>query len=805
MGGRWVRDASFALRRLRRAPGESLVSVLTLALGIGATVALYSVVKGVLLDPLPYDRPDELVAIFEAHPAREVTRNVTNPGTLRDWRERVGALDGAEGIVMQQPQVVEGRGVPVEVQANLVTPGFFALLGVEPTLGRGFDAGADPATEVVLSHRGWQELFGGDPEIVGEGVRISGSSVTVVGVLPPVVVPFAEGSALFYSYPLEALGDQGTIGRFIWGVGRLAPEAGMGRLDEELDAVSRALAEEWPDFHTGWEANAVPLDEVLLGDVRAGLWTLLGAVALLLVVAAMNVANVTMARVADRRREMAVRSALGAGTGALSRQLFTESLLLAGAGGLVGVAAAWVAVRVAAIRLPAGFTLPRIETVGLDPTVLVAALAVTAGSGLVLGFIPALHARRASPATTLRAEGRGPSRWSGRFRAGLVVVEVALSVVLLSGAALLVRSFVTLTAQDPGFDAASVVTARVNLRGERWADDDEARWRFHREVQGELARIPGVEAAGAVSFLPLDGLGSATSYAPGDRPEPARGEWPVADVRTVAGSYFEAMEIDLVRGRSFDARDGADTPRRVVVSRALAEAHWPDADPVGKSIVINWNDLEPWTIVGVVADVRHAGLDQEPRAMVYLNHEQAPWFASLFVVVRARGEAGPVVSAIRAAVSRLDPAVPVTRVRVMDEVVSAATAHARITTFLLGAFALVSALLASVGLYGVLSTAVARRVREIGVRMALGASASAVVGEVLRRGGTWVGGGLLAGLAAALASGGLLRSLLYGVPPRDPLALAGAVLLFGAVACVASLVPAIRAVRVHPVEALRAE
>lgn len=803
--GPWSRDLRFAVRRLRRTPGDTVVSVLTLALGIGATVALYSVVKAVLLDPLPYDEPASLVALFEAHPARAVDRNVTNPGVLRDWRERVGALAAVEGVVMQQPQVVEGRGLPVEVQGSLVTPGLFGMLGVEPILGRDFDSGAEPATEVVLSHRGWQEHFAGDPDIVGRGIRISGTAVTVVGVLPPVLVPFAEGSSLFYTIPLHVLGDQGTTGRFVWGVGRLATGADMPRLEAELAGVSQALAEEWPDFQAGWEAKPVPLDEVLLGDVRAGLWVLMGAVGLLLVVAAVNVANLTLARAAERQREMAVRRALGAGSGALSRQLFTESLLLASTGGALGLALAWVATRIAVARLPAAFDLPRVDEVGVDPAVLVAALAVTAGTGIVLGLAPAFHARRASPAATLRAEGRGPSRRSGRVRATLVVVEVALSVVLLSGAGLLVRSFTSLLSEDPGFDAPSVVTARVHLRGERWSDDDAGQQRFYAALQRELAGLPGIDAAGAVSFLPLDGLGSATSYFPADRPEPPPGERPVADVRTVAGDYFGAMGIRVLQGRSFDSRDGPDAQRRVVVSRALAEAEWPDADPVGRPLSINWNDLDPWTIIGVVEDVRHAGLGEVPRATVYLSEEQAPWFANLSVVLRTRGPAASGVTRLREAVARVDPSVPVTRVRVMKDLVAASTAQARTTTLLLGAFALLSALLAAVGLYGVLSTAVSRRVREIGVRMALGASSRAVVGQVLGRGATWVGIGLLLGLGCAWVTTGVLRSLLYRVAPRDPLALAGAAVLFAAVGTVACLVPAVRALRVHPVEVLRDE
>lgn len=802
-GGATVR---FALRRMRRKPGFTALAVSTTALGIGATVALFSVVQGVLLDPLPYRDPGALVALFEGHRPRDVSRNVANPGNVRAWAD-ARALAGVEGIVLAQPRIVSEPGEPREVMSNIVTPGYLDLLGVAPADGTGFtpDAGAAGGSQVVLTREGWLDLFGGSPEAVGSTVEINGTAARVVGVLDRVHLPFADGSLLLVGMPLEAMGDQTNTGRFLNVVGRLAPGVGVESAAQELSGIMAGLREAHPEFNAGWTVEVEPLRTVVLGDLRAPLWALLAAGGLLLLVACVNVANLTLARATERQAEMAVRSALGASGRALARQVVVENLVLAALGGAMGLGLAWVATRLLTPGLMQAFTIPRLGDVGLDAGVLAFAALVTTATGLVFGLAPAWSAGRRGPGATLGAEGRGPSRRTGQLRRALVVAEVALSVVLLTSAALLVRSFRTLTAVETGFEADRVVTGRVNLTGARYRGT-EPDLRFYADLEARLADLPGVEAAGGVSFLPLDGLGSATSYYAADRPVPPREEWPVADIRPVLGDYFGAMGIALERGRGFAATDDGDAPRVIVVSRSLADQAWPGEDPLGRPLAINWDDLEPWTVVGVVEDVVHAGMGESPRPTVYHTVRQAPYFSFLSVALRTgAADVADAVTGLRNAVAAIDPSVPVTRVRAMDEFVRTATARPRMTAFLVTLFAGTAAMLAAVGLYGVLAFAVARRVREIGVRMALGARTRDVLGMVTGQGLRLVAVGLAMGLAVAAVLGRFVEALLFGVTAHDPWAYAAATFGFAAVGVTACVVPALRAIRIRPGRALREE
>jgi putative ABC transport system permease protein len=802
-GGRMTTSFRFALRRIRRDPVFSGIAVLTMALGIGATVALFSVVKTVLLDPLPYEDPATLVALYEAHPPRGTDRNVANPGNLAAWRE-AGSLEGAEGIVLPQPRLVAGQGEPREVMSSVVTEGYLELLGVAPELGPGFsaDVGAAGGAQVVLSRRGWLELLGGAPDVIGRTLQVNGTTAEVVGVLPPVHLPFAGGSMLLIGMPLTAMGDQTNTGRFLNVVGRRAAGADPSTLARELDGIQAGLREAHPDFNGGWEVQIEPLRGEVLGDVRAPLWVLFGAVAVLLTVACVNVANLTLARATDRSGELAVRTALGASRAGLAGQLVIESLVLAAFGGMAGVAAAWVGTRLLTPSLMETFTVPRLGDVGLDLGVLAFAATITAATGLFFGLAPVLSTRGGGPAATLGAEGRGVGRGGARARRVLVVAEVALSVVLLTSAALLIRSFDSVSRVETGFDRAGAVTGRVNLTGPRYAgtDPDIA---FFNALEAQFTATPGIEAAGGVSFLPLDGLGSATSYHAADRALPAQEEWPVADIRPVTGDYFGAMGIGLERGRLFEATDVADGPRVVVISRALAEQAWPGEDPIGRPLAINWGDLDPWTVIGVVEDVVHAGMAQPPRATAYHTVRQAPYFPFMTLVVRGRGTPADALRDLNAAVAAVDPDVPVTRIQTMEAVVRDATARPRMTAFLVTVFAGVAALLAAVGLYGVLAFTVARRVREIGVRMALGARARDVVTMVTGQGLRLVTVGLVLGLVGAALGSRLLGSLLFSVSAWDPWAFAGSALLFAAVGATACVVPALRAVRIRPGRALR--
>lgn len=795
----------FAVRRMRRDPGFTVLAVLTIALGVGSTVGLFSLVETVLLEPLPYDEPTELVALFEGFPNRDISRNVANPGNVAAWAEAT-ALSGVGGIVLPQPRVLTGVGDPREVMSSFVTPDFLPVLGLDVALGRRFDTDAEGAltgdAEVILTHRGWQELFGGDADIIGTLVEINGGAATIIGVLPAVHVPFAEGSMALLMIPLAQMGDQTNSGRFLNVIGRLAPGVDIERLRAELAGIQGGLREAHADFNAGWEVEVEPLRTVLLGDVRAPLWILLSAVALLLVVACVNVANLTLARATDRRAEMAVRSSLGASGGVLARQLLVESLVLAAVGGGIGIGLAVLATRSLTGPLLQAFTIPRLGEVSLDGTVVLFSIGIIAATGLLFGLAPALTTARLRPGATLGAEGRGASRSTGRLRSALVMAEVALSVVLLTSAGLLVRSWVSLGRVDTGFEASQLVTGRVNLTGPRYqeAGADQV---FFEELMPRMAAMPGVEAAGGVAFLPLDGLGSATSYYPADRAAPPRDDWRVADVRPIVGDYFEAMGISLFRGRALDERDGAEGPRAVVVSQSLADRAWPGEDPIGKPLAINWSDLEPWTVVGVVADVLHTGLDDSPREMVYLSYRQAPYFRFMTLTVRARASTAEALEGLRQAVAAVDPGVPVTRVQTMTERVRASTARPRMIAFLIAVFAGAAALLTAVGLYGVVSYTVARRVREIGVRMALGARREDVLRLVSWQGMKLVVAGGLVGLVAAGAVTRFLESVLFQTSTRDPAAFAGAGALFVVVGLTACVIPTLRALRIEPSQALR--
>jgi putative ABC transport system permease protein len=795
----------FALRRMRRDPGFSALAVLTIALGVGSTVALFSLVETVLLEPLPYDEPTELVALFEAFPNRDITRNVANGGNVAAWSEAEG-LSGVAGIVLPQPRILSGVGEPREVMSSIVTPDFLPVLGLDVALGRRFAAGAEGAlsgeAEVVLTHRGWQELFGGDADIVGTLVEINGGAATVIGVLPPVHVPFAEGSMALLTVPLARMGDQTNSGRFLNVIGRLAPESDIERVRAELDGIQVGLRASYPDFNAGWEVEVEPLRGVLLGEVRAPLWILLSAVALLLLVACVNVANLTLARATDRRAEMAVRTSLGASGGVLARQLLTESLALAALGGLIGIGFAVLATRLLTGALLEAFTIPRLGEVSLDGTVVLFSVAIIAATGLLFGLAPALTTARQRPGATLGAEGRGASRVTGRIRAALVMAEVALSVVLLTSAGLLVRSWVSLGRVDAGFEAARLVTGRVNLTGPRYQEPGSDQ-QFFEELVPRMASTPGVEAAGGVTFLPLDGLGSATSYYPADRAVPPRDEWRVADVRPIVGDYFGAMGISLLRGRSFDVQDQADGPRAVVISQSLADRAWPGEDAIGKPLAINWADLEPWTVIGVVEDVLQTGLDDSPREMVYHTYRQAPYFRFMTLTVRTRVSSSEALAGLKQAVAAVDPAVPVTRTQTMDERVRASTARPRMIAFLIAVFAGAAALLTAVGLYGVVSYTVARRVREIGVRMALGARRGDVLRLVSWQGMKLVLAGGVLGLAGAVFVTRFLEAVLFQTSNLDPVAFVGASALFALVGWTACVIPTLRATHIEPSQALR--
>lgn len=802
---RQLQNVRLALRHFVRAPGFMATTVGTIALGIGATVAIFAVVDAVLLDPLPYDDADELVAVWEWHQPRDRRKNVANPGNFQAWRDRSSTFEAMTAMSLLQPTKLTGGDEPQEVMTQYAGPDFFAVLGLDAALGRTFtaDLSSVETTEVVLSDRYWRQRMGADPEVVGRTYQLNETPVVVVGVLPPEYVAFGEGADLWASIDLE-ISDQTNSGRWLMVLGRLADGATVEMARGELETIATRLEEEFPEFNAGWTVNLVPLQEEIVGDVRAMLWLLLGAVGVLLLIACGNVANLFLVRATARKGEMAVRRSLGATSADLAGQLMAESVLISAVGAVLGVGVAHAAVRWIATSMPDAFGIPRIGGAAIDPTVLAFAAAVTVGTALLFGLLPGLQSAWTRPGSILGAEERGPSRGVGRIRNVLVVGEVALSVVLLVGASLLVQSFMALTAVDDGIEPENVVVGRVNLSGNQY-DGRQVQTAFFQELVSNISARPGVEAVGGITFLPMDGLGAATSYWPSDRATPPADERRAADIRNVEGEYFDAMGVQLLQGRLFDDRDRDDAPQRVVVNRSLAELYWPDESAVGKSVVVSWVDRTPWEIVGVVEDVRIQGPGTPPRETIYMPYSIAPFFPWLHIVARGPGPSNELTSAIRSELAALDDALPLGSVRIMEDIVNRSIARPRVTGVLMLIFAGMATLLAAVGLYGILAYAVSRRVREIGVRIALGAQPRSVLALVVGQGTRLVLLGLVLGAAASLAVQRFLESLLFQVDSGDPRALLAAGLVLASVSLLACAIPAWRASRVAPVEALRPE
>ncbi len=805
LGGleRFWRTTRLGLRSLLRRPGFLTVTILTMAVGIGANVAIFSVLKTVLLDPLPYQDPSRLLAIFEWKPPREERTNVANPGNVLAWREGAESFASISAVSLQMPATVSSRGSVEEAMVQYAHPDFFHTLGIQAARGRTFLVNEQDLVEgeVVLSHRYWTERFRGNPDAIGSTIEVNGGLAEVVGVLPPIYIAFGEGTALWYSIDVFQ-GDQTNSGRWLWPVGRLTEQATVEQATDELDAIASGLQSQFPDFNGGWTVNPVPLRNHVVGDVQKVLWLLMGAVGLLLLIASVNVANLFLIRATERQKEMAVRTSLGASRSSLAGQLLIESLSIAGLGAILGVILAHAGTRAMAVRLPASFSLPRVESAGVDGMVLLVAVGGTLITGLAFGLVPALQGAKTDPSSVLNSETRGPSRRTGRVRNGLVVAEVAVSLVLLSGAGLLGRSLSKLLSVDPGIEPDQVLVGRVNLSGSAY-EEDAAKVVFFQGLVEQLQARPEIITAGGVTFLPMDGLGAATTFYPLDRPPPPPDERLAADIRNVVGDYFGAMGIRLLQGRGFDERDWPEGMRTAVVNRTLAEKHWPTETALGKPLLISWETEEPWEIVGVVEDVRMGGLAEDPREVIYLSYPRTPYFSFLQITARARGNPSNLASILRDEVRGRDPGLPLGSVRVMRELVSASSAAPRMTAFLMLLFASAATVLAVVGLYGTLAYAVSRRVREIGLRMAIGAPPGAILRMVVRQGSTLALTGILAGGLLTLAGGRVMASLLFRIEPADPVAIGGAATLLFAVALLASAVPAWRAARVTPVDSLR--
>ncbi len=804
------RDVRYAARSLGRSPAFATVAVLALALGIGGNTAIFTVVNAVLIEPLPFRDAGRLTVIWEESARRPGHPNVVSPANFLRWRERATAFEEMAGFYDWRAQL-SGEAEPEEVPAQNVTPNFFPALGVAPRIGRDFapDEGPDGHDQVViLGHGLWQRRFGGERSAVGRSISINGRPFTIIGVMPPGVQVFLEAGSLV-GRPAELWTPfafteamRQPRGRYMSAIGRIKPGVSLAGAQAQMATIAAGLAAEFPGFDTGWTVRLVPIHEELSAALRPALLVLSAAVAFVLLIACANVANLLLARGAARQHEIALRVALGASRARVVRQLLTESLVLGALGGAAGLLVAhWSLALLTALRPD---ELAGLGEVRLSYPILAFTAVVSLLTSVIFGLAPAVEGSRTEPRASLGDGARqvGAGRRGRRLRQAFVVSQVALALVLLAGAGLMLRSFGQLRAVDPGFDARNVLTARVTLPRARYQDEAKAR-QFFGEAVARMRALPGVQAAGMVSYLPLAGLGSATRFEVVGQPPPAPGQEPVTDVRVCDNGYFRTMNVPLVRGRLFTGREMQEKSDVVVISQAMARQYFRGQDPIGQRVVIHMTDPNvPTTVVGVVGDVRHADLTTEPRAMAYWPHPQLP-VGSMTLTVRAAADGAAIEPAMRAAIRGLDRELPLADVRTMGQWVAKALAGARFSSTLLAVFAGLALLLAATGIYGVLAYAVSQRTAEIGIRVALGADRRAIAGMVVGSGARLVVAGLAIGLPLAALLNRALGALLYQTPPGDPLTYAVVVGVLGAAALAASYLPARRAARIAPMEAIR--
>jgi predicted permease len=813
-------DLRYALRSLRQRPGFTALTLLTLALGIGATSAIFSVVNGVLLRPLPYESPEGVVLVhtrLDGVPGRELSLP-----EFFDLREQSRSFTRVAAF-SNGSLTLTGSGTPERLQAGYLTAEALPLLGVSPARGRGFAAEEDlPGRPpvVLLSDGLWRRRFGADPEIVGRTLILDDAPTTVLGVMAPgFQLPShyaGPGMELWTLMQLDPAVDRSERGwHWLTVMGRLRSGVDVEAASRETAALMAAMLQRYPnEYDADFTGSVSPAADVLVGDIRPVILVLMGAVALLLLIACANVASLFLARAEARQREIAVRAALGARAGRIVRQLLTESATLAVAGGLLGLLLAMWGVRALVAVAPP--TLPRLDTIGMDGWVLAFTAAVTLTTGVLFGLAPALQSARADLFGALTEGGRGGSAGLGRqrFRRGLVVSQIALALVLVAAAGLLIQSFVRMRGVDPGFVPQGLLSARVELSPVRYESCEKIRAFYERLVQ-RLEVLPGVRSAAVVKALPMMQLelGDWSFVREGFHSLPPKpSEWNLAYWQTMSPEYFETMRIPLLQGRGLEATDRIGSPGVVVVNRTLARQVWPNGDALGQRILMGGGATDSiWrTVVGVVGDVRHRGLDAEPRPEIYLPYAQFPAGTgtpqrTLRIVLRSEGDPVQLTGALRAAVAELEPDLPVSEIQTMEEALGAWAAERRLTMMLVGGFALLALTLGAVGVYGVMAHLVMQRTREIGIRIALGALPREILGLVLSQGAWLAGLGIALGLAAALAATRLLARLLFGVGPTDPPTFLATALALAAVAGVASLLPALRAVRTDPVDALRAE
>ncbi len=813
-----LQDLRYALRMLRNNPGFAAVAILTLALGIGANTAIFSVIDSVLLRSLPYQDPAGLVMVWENNSQHPNPHNTVSPPDFLDWQSRNSAFAEMAAIFDQHANLT-GNGLPQEVVLQDVSANFFPVLGVNPILGPGFTsengrAGHDKV--VIISYGFWKERFGSDTEIIGKTLVLNGHPLAVVGVAPQNFTWFIKDGSFTGAKPEmwspfvfpASFSNRKDIGRFLSVVARLKPGVTVAQAQSQMNGIAARIAEEYPDFNGYWGANVVPVHDQISGELRPALLILFGAVAFVLLIACANVSSLLLARASAREREIAVRTAMGASPWRIASQLLTESVLLAIIGGAIGVALAiWGTDLLLAVS-------PRnlldLRSIPIDWRVLTFAAGATLIAGLLFGFLPSYISAHSGIAETLKEGGRGSSAGKPRrfARSAFVVGQMCLALVLLAGSGLLIRSFIRLVGVDPGFDASHLLTFKISLPSSKYKTDP-VQLAFFQQLLARISRLPGVRSASMDSFPPFSGLGAATGVHVLSQPERSLMDLPVADVRVVGPDYFPTMQIPLRAGRLFNNQELTEERHVVLINQAFADQYLHGVNPLGQKAVIYMKSLEesqntPSEIIGVVGDVRQMGLDTPAEPTVYWPHPELV-MSGMTILVRTANDPLTLVSAVRNELQQMDPEQPMAAIATMDELLSGSLSRSRFTMLVLGVFAALALVLASVGIYGVIAYSVTQRTQEFGIRIALGASRRDVLRLVLGQGTRLTLLGIGLGIVAALVVTRLMATLLYGISATDPVTFTAVALLLALVALAACYIPARRATRVDPIVALRYE
>jgi putative ABC transport system permease protein len=816
--GNLLQDVRYGFRRLLKQPIVTIVAIVSLGLGIGANTSIFSVVNAVLLRPLPYQDSERLVIVWETNSQQIAAlmgiqnRNQVAAANYLDWTRQSRLFDGLSGIRLLNLNLTGGDR-PERIPAAIVTQNFFSVLGVKPELGRTFlseDTQPERERVVVLSAGLWQRRFGADPNVIGQKLNLNNETFSVSGVMPPefqypdtaelwvlsrLAVPEAPGAA-------NANLLTNRMAHYLFVLGRLKPGVTIQQAQAEMTNIAGNLQSQYPETNTGAGARVISLHEETVGDIKPALKILLAVVAFVLLIACANIANLLLARASSLSKEIAVRVALGANRLRIIRQLLTESVLLAFAGGAFGLLIAYQGIKMLVALSPAD--IPRIKEINLDFYVLGWTILISLLTGVLSGLVPALQVSKPNLNETLQEGGRGGDPGAiGRFaRSLLVIAEVALTLILLTGAGLLIKSLINLQRVNPGFNSENVLTMRLTLPSYKYSGDDTAR-NITSDILARVKHLPGVASAAISTALPLSTADAASSFTVEGQPPPADGSLPIANFRVVSPEYFQVLNIALLKGRVFSERDTKDVQSVAVINQTMARNVFGNEDPLGKRLFIG-GEKDASEIVGVVGDVRHGGLDQEPKPEMYVSYLQKP-AASYTLAVRTKLEPASMTGAVRNEILAIDKDQPVTGVKTLNEMRAESLASLRFNTIALSIFAGIGLVLAAVGIYGVMAHSVSQRTHEIGIRMALGAQPANVLRLVLRQGMLLVLIGVGIGLAVSFALTRVMSSLLYGVTATDPLTFAFVAAALALVALLANYIPARRATKVDPLVALRDE